>query len=258
MGNTRNRPRSRHARWVAAAILLLLSASCSAGAGAAQADHLSSGCREGRRIALTFDDGPNPPYTGQILDILQARNAVATFFDEGQAAGSHPGVVQREIAMGMAVGSHSYAHTQDLPAMTRSGFARDLRRAEDALTPLLGARPALYRAPYGHVSENMLAALRTAGYTSIGWDLDSTDWKSAAVPDDVVRSVLDNAHPGAIVLLHDGGLGGGNTDRSATVAALPRILDGLRGRGYTFATIPELTGAPEAHGGRRRSVCSAN
>jgi peptidoglycan-N-acetylglucosamine deacetylase len=260
MGNTTNRPRSRHARWVAAALLLVLAASCSAGAGAASAnaEHVSSGCRAGQRIALTFDDGPNPPYTDQVLDILQAHHAVATFFDEGQAAESHPSAVTRERAIGMTVGSHSYTHARGLPAMTRADFADDLHRAEGALTPLLGHRPALYRAPYGHTSETMLAALKSAGYASIGWDVDSTDWKSAAAADDVVRSVLDNAHAGAIVLMHDGGLGGGNADRAVTIAALPRILDGLHERGYTFATIPELTGAPAEHGATRRSACWAS
>jgi peptidoglycan/xylan/chitin deacetylase (PgdA/CDA1 family) len=257
MGNKRNRPRSRAARWVATALFLLLTASCGGSARTASAEHLSSGCRQGHGIALTFDDGPNAPYTDRILDILQAHNAVATFFDEGQAAEAQPSVVRREQAIGMAVGSHSYTHAQDLPAMTRADSALDVQRAEDALTPLLGHRPALYRAPYGHTSAAMLAALGSAGYTSIGWDLDSTDWKSAAAPDDIVRTVLENAHPGAIVLMHDGGLGGGNPDRSATVVALPRILDGLRERGYSFETIPELTGAPAEHGGRR-SACSAS
>jgi peptidoglycan/xylan/chitin deacetylase (PgdA/CDA1 family) len=240
---------------VAAALLLTFVTAC--GAGAAKAEHLSFGCRDGRRVALTFDDGPNPPYTEQILGILQSRNAVATFFDEGQAAEAHPDVVERELALGMAVGSHSYAHAADLPAMSRADFARDLRQADAALAPALGYQPGLYRAPYGHTSDNMLAELRRAGYVSIGWDVDSTDWSDAS-PDQVVRSVLDNAHPGAIVLIHDGGLGGGNADRSATITALPRIIDGLRERGYALVTVPELTGAPAEHGGTRRSACSAN
>lgn len=253
---TRNlRPR-RIAACAAAVLLLTLATACSS--SAARAEHLSFGCREGHRIALTFDDGPNPPFTEQILNILQSRNAIATFFDEGQAAESSPDLVKREVALGMAVGSHSYTHAKELPELPRGDFARDLQRAEDALTPLLGHRPALYRAPYGHTSDTMLAALQGAGYISIGWDLDSTDWKLDAAADEIVSSVLQQAHPGAIVLMHDGGLGGGNPDRSATVAALPRIIDGLRERGYTFATIPRLTGAPAEHGGGRRSPCSAN
>jgi peptidoglycan/xylan/chitin deacetylase (PgdA/CDA1 family) len=103
----------------------------------------------------------------------------------------------------------------------------------------------------------MLVELRARGYVSIGWEVDSTDWSSASA-DEVVSSVLDQVRPGSIVLMHDGGLGGGNPDRSTTVAALPRIIDGLRSRGYSFATVPELTGAPGEHGGTRRPTCSAN
>jgi peptidoglycan/xylan/chitin deacetylase (PgdA/CDA1 family) len=91
----------------------------------------------------------------------------------------------------------------------------------------------------------------------VGWDVDSTDWSGASV-DQVVSRVLEGVHPGAIVLMHDGGLGGGNPDRATTVAALPRIIDGLRARGYSFVTVPELTGAPAQHGHKRRSPCSGS
>ena len=83
----------------------------------------------------------------------------------------------------------------------------------------------------------MLIELHRAGYKSIGWDLDATDWSDASA-DAVVRAVLDGAHPGAIVLMHDGGLGGGHADRTTTIAALPKILDGLRDRGYELVTVP--------------------
>lgn len=254
MGNTTRLSPRRSTGLLAAVLLLMFVSACDG--SISKAEHLSYGCREGRRLALTFDDGPNPPYTEQILDILQSHDATATFFDAGQAVESRPDLVRRELALGMAVGSHSYTHGKDLPVMSRGDFARDLGRAESALTPALGYRPGLYRAPYGHTSDNMLVELRRAGYTSIGWDLDSTDW-SDATADQVVRSVLDNAHPGAIILLHDGGLGGGNPVRSTTLAALPRIIDGLREQGYALVTVPEITGAPAEHGGKRRPACSA-
>jgi peptidoglycan/xylan/chitin deacetylase (PgdA/CDA1 family) len=104
----------------------------------------------------------------------------------------------------------------------------------------------------------MLGELHRAGYVSIGWDLDSRDWASDSSADDIVRNVLDAAHPGAIVLMHDGGLGGGDPDRTRTVAALPRIIDGLHERGYDLVTIPELTGAPERQDTARGELCSAS
>jgi peptidoglycan/xylan/chitin deacetylase (PgdA/CDA1 family) len=223
-----------------------------------RAEHLSAGCGSGHRIALTFDDGPNPPWTQEVLDILRAHGARATFFDEGQAVESHPDLPPQEIEAGMAVGSHSYTHATTLPTMTAAEFAHDLQRAERALSAAVGVRPALYRAPYGHTSEMMLGELRRGGYVSIGWDVDSRDWSSDSSADDIVRNVLEAAHPGAIVLMHDGGLGGGDPDRTRTVAALPRIIDGLHERGYELVTIPELTGAPEHQGSARRDLCSAS
>jgi peptidoglycan/xylan/chitin deacetylase (PgdA/CDA1 family) len=237
---------------------LALAAASACGAPSAQAQHVSAGCSHDRRIALTFDDGPNPPYTPQLLDTLRAGGARATFFDEGEAAAADPADVRREIAAGMAVGSHSFSHSKSLPTMPRAEFAADLARAEDVLTQLLGSRPALYRAPYGHTSHTMLRALRHAGYVSIGWDVDSGDWRGDATPDTIVANVLTHAHPGAIVLMHDGGLGGGNPDRSAIVQALPRIVEALHQQGYDLVTVPELTGLPWRQGETGTGSCLAS
>jgi peptidoglycan/xylan/chitin deacetylase (PgdA/CDA1 family) len=184
-----------------AALFLMIVTACNG--GIPEAEHLSFGCREGRSIALTFDDGPNPQYTEQVLGILRSHNAVATFFDEGQAAGSDHAIVKRELARGMVVGSHPYTRSVDLPSTSRADFARDLQQAEHALTPALGYRPGLYRAPYGHTSDNMLAELRAAGYTAIGWDLDGRASSSpgaiptAAAPEFKAYDVRSARHEGA-------------------------------------------------------------
>lgn len=224
-----------------AALIAASAIASSCAASTAMATHLSSGCKSGHRIALTFDDGPNQPYTGQILDLLAAERAPATFFVEGEAVAADPATVEREVRLGMAVGAHSHTHSDRLPQMNQAAFAADLDRADAAIRAAAGFSPALFRPPYGHTSRTMLRALRTAGYTSIGWDVDSRDWSDAGV-DDVVANVLKAAHPGAIVLMHDGGLGGGRKDRSTTLAALPRIIDGLRARGFVLATVPEMAG----------------
>jgi len=239
-------------------LLFVVLAGASACASAARAQHVSAGCGRSRRIALTFDDGPNPPFTPQLLDELRAGRARATFFDEGEAAQADPADVRREVADGMAIGSHSFSHSKSLPAMSATDFTSDLGRAEEALAPLLGFRPALYRPPYGHKSHTMLGALRRAGYVSIGWDVDSGDWRADATPDEIAANVLARAHPGAIVLLHDGGLGGGNPDRRATVEALPRIIEALRQQGYELVTVPELTGLPERQGATGAGACLAS
>jgi peptidoglycan/xylan/chitin deacetylase (PgdA/CDA1 family) len=137
---TTARPSSR---WLVPFLLLacssfLLSTDCDS--GAPQATHLSSGCSDRQQVALTFDDGPNPPYTQQILDVLRAYKVRATFFVEGEAAAANPDVVRQERELGMAVGSHSYAHSNDLEAADSDSFAADLKRAEAVLEGILGYR----------------------------------------------------------------------------------------------------------------------
>jgi peptidoglycan-N-acetylglucosamine deacetylase len=239
-----------------AACVSAAAAATACSAAPARAQHLSSGCGDNRSIALTFDDGPNPPYTGEILDVLTAKGAKATFFAEGEAAEAHPDMARDELARGMAVGSHSYGHSADLPQMSHAAFAADLVRAENALSDVTGVKPVLYRSPFGHTSDTMLEEEHKRGYTSIGWDIDSQDWTDAGV-DRVVSNVLDQAHPGAIVLMHDGGLSGGNPDRGTTLAALPRVIDGLRGQGYSLVTVPEVIGM-QPQSGRTGVECSAS
>jgi peptidoglycan-N-acetylglucosamine deacetylase len=222
---------------------------------APRATHLSSGCSDRPQVALTFDDGPNPPYTQQILDILRARNVKGTFFVEGEAAAAHPDLVKEESGLGMVVGSHSYAHSDGLSLAGPDDFQADLKHAEAVIEGIVGYRPRLYRAPYGHTSETMLRGLYRAGYVSIGWDTDSADWRDITA-DQIVETVLSEVHPGAIVLLHDGGIGGGNPDRTNTVEALPQIIDGLRERGYEPVTVPDITGVPAAQDGSKVRACS--
>ena len=106
----------------------------------------------------------------------------------------------------------------------------------------------------------MLRELRKLGYVSIGWDVDSRDWNTASTVDEIVNNVLSNAHPGAIVLMHDGGLGGGDPDRTRTIEALPRIIEGLQADGYALVTIPEATGLQLAQPTKKEDGlrCSAN
>ena len=230
----------RLSKWVIALLLAFVAILPRSDGYSALAHHFSTGCTSGHEIALTFDDGPNPPYTQQVLDILAAYDARATFFVEGAAAEAHPELVRREVELGIAIGSHSYSHAKDLAQMGSDDFHRDLKRVETTIGPMLCSRLALYRAPYGKTSAVMLAELRRAGYVSIGWDIDSRDWDGSTTADRIVENVLSQAHPGGIILLHDGGAGEGNPDRAATVAALPRIIEGLRERGLELVTVPEI------------------
>jgi peptidoglycan/xylan/chitin deacetylase (PgdA/CDA1 family) len=228
------------ARWPVAALMLAavfaLGSSDLVHAGAGNVSR-GNGCR--RVVALTFDDGPNPPYTQEIVDVLKRENVPATFFVEGEAAAAAPLDVEMLKDAGMAVGSHSYSHSEALVRMSPADFRGDLQSAEAVFVRILGYKPRLYRAPFGKTSAVMIEELRRAGYVSVGWDIDSDDWQETS-SEKIADRVLSESHPGAIVLLHDGGLSGGNADRSGTLAALPAIIDGLRGRGYEFVTVPEI------------------
>ena len=232
----------RLSKWVIALLLAFVAILPRSDGYSALAHHFSTGCTSGHEIALTFDDGPNPPYTQQVLDILSAYDARATFFVEGAAAEAHLELVRQEVDMGMTIGSHSYSHAENLAQMGSDDFEQDLKQAEAVLGPILCRKLDLYRAPYGKTSAVMLAELRRAGYVSIGWDIDSRDWDGSTTTDQIVEDVLSQAHPGGIILLHDGSAGEGNPDRTATVAALPRIIEGLRERGLELVTVPEIIG----------------
>jgi len=221
------------------------------GAASAKALHISSACAGTRSIALTFDDGPNRPYTDQIVATLASHGARATFFDEGQAVDAHPETVRAEVSAGMAVGAHSWSHSDELPSLSPDEFDSDTTMAGAALSRAVGFEPALYRSPHGNTTSMMLRELRRLGYVSVGWDLDSRDWSGDATVDEIVQNVLSKAHPGAIVLMHDGGLGGGNPDRTRTIEALPRIIEGLHADGYALVTIPEATGLQLAQPGSK-------
>ena len=183
-------------------------------------------------VALTFDDGPWPHTTAQILTILTQRQAPATFFVVGRQVQRYPELVRRELAAGMAVGSHSYSHPQPFDRLPVARIRAAIGPGRRTLQPL-GVRPVGFRPPGGAASPAVAAAAKGLGDRTVLWSVDPADWQPGVTSDQLVHQVLAAARPGAIVLLHDGG---GN--RSATVAALPAIIDGLRRLGLTLTVVP--------------------
>jgi peptidoglycan-N-acetylglucosamine deacetylase len=178
-------------------------------------------------VALTFDDGPWQHTTGQILAILTQRQAPATFFVVGRQVQRYPDLVRRELAAGMAVGSHSWSHPQPFDRLPVARIRDEITHGRRILEPL-GVRPVGFRPPGGAASTTVLAAAQGLGERTVLWSVDPADWHPDVTADQLVQQVLAAVRPGAIVLLHDGG-----GDRSATVAALPAIIDGLRRLGLT-------------------------
>jgi peptidoglycan-N-acetylglucosamine deacetylase len=183
-------------------------------------------------VVLTFDDGPWPNTTEQILAILAQRHAPATFFVVGRQVERYPELVQQELTAGMMIGTHSYSHPQPFDRLPVAQIREEIARGRRTLQPL-GLRPAGFRPPGGAGSATVVATAQGLGYRTVLWSVDPADWQPGVTADQLVQRVLAGVRPGAIVLLHDGG---GN--RSATVAALPAIIDGLRRLGLTLTALP--------------------
>jgi peptidoglycan/xylan/chitin deacetylase (PgdA/CDA1 family) len=192
---------------------------------------------EGRRVALTFDDGPNPGATSLILDTLATEKVPAAFFVLGKAAERWPDLVRRTGEEGHQIGNHGYAHRK-LHLRTPSEVRRDLELGTSAIERAGGVRPRYFRAPHGYRNPWVTPIARSLGQRTVGWTLGVWDSDRPGV-DEIVRRVLMGARPGAIVLLHDGDGYDLDGDRHETALALPAIIAGLRRRGYGFERLPD-------------------
>ncbi len=189
-------------------------------------------------VALTFDDGPDPDFAPAFLDELRRLDAVATFFVVGHRARARPDLVRRARDEGHAVGSHSDTHPEPWTVPLRA-LSRDYRRGREAAEAALGRRVQLFRPPKGYVDGPGAAAMAAAGVRPWLWTVDPEDWRPDVTPDEIVRG-LDGVRSGDVVLLHDaieGPLAPSALDRSATLAALPAIVDLVRARGLRFTTL---------------------
>lgn len=201
-------------------------------------------------VALTFDDGPNEPYTSQILDILASHGVKATFFVIGRNVELYPDTARRILAEGHTLGNHSYSHSAN-HALSEYG-GRDLERAQVAIYDTLGVVPNLYRPPHGRKTPWELHEVKENGLIEITWSVSANDqhalaWFGTPSPETFSEDIVSRTHPGEIILLHDGYGTLHDTvksDKSLTVKALPLIIEQLESEGYTFVTVPELLDMP--------------
>lgn len=201
-----------------------------------------------RRVALTFDDGPDPRWTPRILDILKAEGAPATFFVTGASVLGEAQLLRRILAEGSEVGNHSTTHP-DLDRLPDAAIQLELNTTQRLVESYTGRSMRLFRAPYlGDADPNTPGELRATrvaagmGYLSVGLNVDPLDWTATTADRIVERTVSqvesgDATHSTQIVLLHDSG-----GDRSATISALPRIIRELKARGYELVTVSRLAG----------------
>lgn len=191
-------------------------------------------------IALTFDDGPYPPYTSQILAVLKQYNVKATFFDIGHHVAEYPDLVKQEFDEGHSVGIHSWAHVY-LTGYSAVKIDKQLGDTSAILKKATGVQPTFFRPPYGAYNATVLAEANKMGLTTFIWNDVASDW---LLPGSNVISnrVINAARYGSIVLLHDGDGDHYNAiaSREQTVQALPTIITTLRARGYHFVTLDQL------------------
>jgi peptidoglycan/xylan/chitin deacetylase (PgdA/CDA1 family) len=187
-------------------------------------------------IALTFDDGPSTDLTGPLLDILLEKRVKATFFVLGnrlQSSKARGDLLRREVAEGHEIGNHTYSH--QILKKTDSATTRDeLVQTTDLIQSLAGVTPTIMRPPTGGYSATTEEVTRELGLTIVNWSWQSCpeDWNHKDDPDLIANFVIENAANGHIILLHD--------TNSATLAAVPRIIDGLTEKGFRFMTVSEL------------------
>ncbi|MFW2852401.1 glycosyltransferase [Sphingomonas sp. TX0543] len=205
-----------------------------------------------KKIALTFDDGPDADWTPKILDILEREHVPATFFVIGENALQHPQILRRIVAGGSEIGNHTYTH----PNLALSGERTvdlELNTTQRLVQAYTGRSMTLFRAPYFGDAEPTTAdeigpalIAQEHGYTVVGLHVDPNDWQRPGTQA-IVQQVLEQADAASpdrsanVVLLHDGG---GN--REQTIEALPQIIDGLRARGFSFVTASQLVGIPQS------------
>jgi len=197
-----------------------------------------SGSHEEKKIALTFDDGPDSNTTPRIMDILNEFGIKATFFIVGENAIKYPSIVKSLYDNGHQVANHSWSHKRPLN-MDAEELLNEINKTNEVLNDILnltGYYSHVFRPPYGLLTREQVDVLKKQGHIAVCWSIDSMDWYTSSA-EEIEKCVIESAHSGAIVLLHSAG---GKDQRNSTIEALPGIITKLSKQGYEFVTIEEL------------------
>ncbi len=194
--------------------------------------------RGSKKLALTYDDGPNDPHTESLQDILDQHNVKATFFLIGRYVRKRPDLVRRHVALGHSIGNHTWDHP-NLIFSTPASLRSQLERTSQEIFDACGQHPTLFRPPFGGRRPGVFQAARHMGMTPIMWNVTCYDW-SARTNETIEQHAHRQIKGGNVILLHDGGHKEFGADRSATVKATENLIRRYKDQGYEFVTIPEM------------------
>lgn len=185
-------------------------------------------------VALTFDDGPSPLYTEQVLAILKEKHVVATFFVVGQEAEKYPNLIQDLMAAGGEIENHSYSHP-DLTLDSNKKLMKEIDKTNQIIKRLTGRHPLYIRPPKGLWDESIIFIADACGVKTALWSA-SLERTTQVSPQENAKRLAEEVEPGTIILAHDG-----QVDRTKTIETLPYLIDDLKAKGYKFVTLKELS-----------------
>ena len=189
-------------------------------------------------VALTFDDGPYPPYTDMVLDVLKEAGVPATFFVIGQNVEKHPETTARIVEEGHQIGNHTYHHI-DLLKADKKTIEQEVDKTSQAVRAAAGVIPTVARPPHGFRDPVVMEVLQERGFKVVEWSIMSRDWTNPGV-NVIVERTLKKVKNGSVILLHDGDGLAQASPRAETVEALRQIIRQLSAQGYTFVTVDQI------------------
>ena len=206
-----------------------------------QPDIYRTGNPKTHQVALTFDDGPSQEFTPLVLDILKEYNVPATFFLVGIHAERYPDIARRIAEEGHEIGNHTYGHI-NVPTASNKALYEEVIKATRVIAQTTGEYPKYIRPPRGVYDARFRRLSHVLGQKIVLWTISTRDWRYGTTAQSIVKRAVSQAKGGDIILLHDSGAlvkneGG---DRSATVRALPLVIEGLRQKGLEIVPLSEL------------------
>lgn len=194
--------------------------------------------RGSKKLALTFDDGPNDPHTPRLLEVLAKHGVRATFFMLGKFVQQRPDIAREVANAGHVIGNHTFSHP-NLIFKSHSQAAVELRNCERILADTVGDHSRLFRPPFGGRRPASLRVARSLGLQPVMWNVTGRDWNAPSA-EYIEKKVANQIRGGDVILLHDGGHQRLGVDRSLTVAATDRLLARYREAGFEFVTILQM------------------